>query len=536
MTQQSPPDDYYLNYFRQMLNVVFERYEDILTEDDLSFFDSIDQCSNTSLRLLVRLYLRKGPNFLVAKLSYPEVPAIDIAIHELSALKLIEQNPIVYAYELIELLPIARSRKMFSDDPKCLKTDLIEAWFEDDELDTCQAWGVDDPIITPCHYESFRRIQLLYFSNERQGITEFILEDIGLFRYEAYSLDKSTRLFNSASEVDSYLLLNDLSSDFYLMNDVKQWEGLEDLAVKVQALQLPERLHNKWFRLLNRIAYRLEQREELTRALELFQTNQLPPSRERQTRILFKQEKYAESLSILDQINSSPISADETQFYLRFINKVLKKLDQKPLRLTKPTITTSNHCWQRSEGSVEEQAVNYFGNSVWLENNLPMAVFGLIYWDAIFADIPGVWHHPFQSGPSDLSDPEFCSRRQPWIQVIQNQTKEEWRQTLQACWQNKQDIRNPFVNWKQVSLPWVLHCFDALNHEQWLGLFNHLFADLRQHRSGFPDLFQKTDDDYRFIEIKGPGDKLQDNQINWLNQFQKLGIKAEVCYVQYLDN
>jgi hypothetical protein len=519
-----------------MLNVVFERYEDILTEDDLSFFNSIDHCSNTSLRLLVRLYLRKGPNFLVAKLSYPEVPSIDNAIHELCELELIEQNPIVYAYELIELLPIASSRKFFSNNPKCRKADLIEAWFEDEELETCQAWGVDDPIITPCHYESFRRIQMLYFSNERQGITEFILEDIGLFRYEAYSLDKSTRLFNSAAEVDSYLLLNDLSSEFYLMNDAKLWDGLEDLTIKVQALQLPERLHNKWFRLLNRIAYRLEQLGELTRALELFRTNRLPPSRERQARILFKQEKYDESLSILNQINSSPLTADETQFYLRFINKALKKLGQQTLRHTKPTIMTTNHSWKRGEGSVEEQAVNYFGNSVWLENNLPMAVFGLIYWDAIFADIPGVWHHPFQSAPSDLSDPEFCTRRQQWLQLIDSQTKEEWRMSIQAHWQGKLDLRNPFVNWKQVSLPWVLDCFDSLSQEQWRGLFKHLFTDLRQHKSGFPDLFHKTDDGYRFIEIKGPGDKLQDNQINWLNQFQKLGIKAEVCYVQYLDD
>jgi len=66
-------------------------------------------------------------------------------------------------------------------------------------------------------------------------------------------------------------------------------------------------------------------------------------------------------------------------------------------------------------------------------------------------------------------------------------------------------------------------------------VFTHLLSDIRQYRSGFPDLFQKTNKGYRFIEIKGPGDKLQDNQIAWLEKFNELSIFADVCYVQYLN-
>ncbi|WP_267898671.1 VRR-NUC domain-containing protein [Vibrio penaeicida] len=35
------------------------------------------------------------------------------------------------------------------------------------------------------------------------------------------------------------------------------------------------------------------------------------------------------------------------------------------------------------------------------------------------------------------------------------------------------------------------------------------------------------------MEVKGPGDKLQQNQIRWLQVFQKIGINAEVCYVNF---
>jgi hypothetical protein len=35
------------------------------------------------------------------------------------------------------------------------------------------------------------------------------------------------------------------------------------------------------------------------------------------------------------------------------------------------------------------------------------------------------------------------------------------------------------------------------------------------------------------IEVKGPGDRLQDNQIRWLHYFAEHGIPVAVCYVQW---
>ena len=35
-----------------------------------------------------------------------------------------------------------------------------------------------------------------------------------------------------------------------------------------------------------------------------------------------------------------------------------------------------------------------------------------------------------------------------------------------------------------------------------------------------------------FVEVKGPGDKLSDKQIVWLDWFGENGIECEVCYVK----
>jgi hypothetical protein len=239
-------------------------------------------------------------------------------------------------------------------------------------------------------------------------------------------------------------------------------------------------------------------------------------------------------LNILNDIKSNPFSSNETQFYSRFINKVLKKLDREKQIINKPVISEIHHAWKKGEGTVEQQACEYFNHAVWYENSLPLGVFGLIYWPAIFADVPGVWHHPFQAAPTDMYEIEFTENRKNEITELNDLTKEQWRKSIISTFELKQNIRNPFVNWSAISLEWVLNCFDSLSQKQWQGLFSHLLSDIRQYQSGFPDLFQKTDNDYRFIEIKGPGDKLQDNQIEWLGVFGRLDIKADVCYVSYL--
>ncbi len=40
---------------------------------------------------------------------------------------------------------------------------------------------------------------------------------------------------------------------------------------------------------------------------------------------------------------------------------------------------------------------------------------------------------------------------------------------------------------------------------------------------------------YRMIEVKGPGDRLQDNQLRWLEFCREHGLPVDVCHVRW-DN
>ena len=54
----------------------------------------------------------------------------------------------------------------------------------------------------------------------------------------------------------------------------------------------------------------------------------------------------------------------------------------------------------------------------------------------------------------------------------------------------------------------------------------------RRLQAIFPDLFWLgVQGDYEFIEVKGPGDRLQKHQSRWLSFFVEQGIPCRVVYV-----
>jgi hypothetical protein len=65
--------------------------------------------------------------------------------------------------------------------------------------------------------------------------------------------------------------------------------------------------------------------------------------------------------------------------------------------------------------------------------------------------------------------------------------------------------------------------------------FGRILSDIRANRCGLPDLVQFWPQErcYRLIEVKGPGDRLQDNQIRWLTFCVAHEIPVSVCHVAW---
>jgi len=79
---------------------------------------------------------------------------------------------------------------------------------------------------------------------------------------------------------------------------------------------------------------------------------------------------------------------------------------------------------------------------------------------------------------------------------------------------------------------WALDCVPAADLRLW---FECIVRDVREYRAGFPDLVQfwPQERQYRMIEVKGPGDRVQDNQRRLLEYCASHEIPVAVCYVRW---
>jgi len=172
------------------------------------------------------------------------------------------------------------------------------------------------------------------------------------------------------------------------------------------------------------------------------------------------------------------------------------------------------------------------------ENTLFNAVFGLVFWDIIYAPVAGVFFNPFQSAPADLYEPGFREQRAHLIhdRLAELDSVAALQRRVEACFHARSGIQNVFLAWRFLSWDLLELALLRIPLSHWLVVFERLLADLRSHRSGFPDLILfPAQGGYRLIEVKGPGDKLQKNQLRWMRFFHANGIPHEVAKVIWCD-
>lgn len=254
----------------------------------------------------------------------------------------------------------------------------------------------------------------------------------------------------------------------------------------------------------------------------------------------------SESLEQCTEILTTPQNDQEWEFAVRFIHRNSKKgfageklpiLETQFLAFTpaERRVVTANDPGKK----VEELACDWFSaqgaQAIYVENSLLSGLFGLAFWDVIFAPVKGAFFHPFQRGPADLFSPEFVQLRAAMIErrFAEIEHHERLAAIVMESFRDKFPIANHFVNWSMLSEMLIRQFLDVVANDGLLSVFRRLLIDPKNNRSGFPDLVVFQDGGYKFVEVKGPGDRLQENQLRWLRHFSSVGIPAEVAYLSF---
>lgn len=384
------------------------------------------------------------------------------------------------------------------------------------------------------------RLRLIFFGNLRQDWSEFILSDLGIYVYEKIHLSPSSRGFQSRQDIDDYVALHLCREHFY---------NEEPIDAVLQELSLCSPM-NPWLirrkdKFIFEIGQYLEKQKDWAHAFTIYISTNYPGARLRSIRVLEKNNQPQLAAQWLEKAVQAPESEAEYQQLCRIAPRLNRKLQLPSLApVPKITIPEIQLCLAAPDASfyVEGTVRDYLHQDdapvFYVENSLINSLFGLLCWPAIFAALPGAFFHPFHQGPVDLLSADFYARRQAEFDACFSELdSDQYRQTIRHRFQEKQGIQSPFVFWQMLDdelLSLALDCIPAIHLKS---LFERILLDIKANRSGLPDLIQfwPKEQRYSMIEVKGPGDRLQDNQKRWMEYCLKHTIPISVCYLTWAE-
>ncbi|WP_139684157.1 VRR-NUC domain-containing protein [Vibrio tasmaniensis] len=535
---------YYLDNFNRLIAHAQTLYPDLLSDAECRWLSEYKRLSVSSQCLMVRLLSRKGCWFRSDKLSYIEIPDLKIALQELNASSFItlshpteQHNLVISDLELgLHLLTKPELLNAFPSlkNDKTAKKDELLALLDHQRFNQFQTLSFDCLYVVES--EVIDVLLLLFFANTYQDLSQFVLSDLGINTFENYPLSKQRRFFSSREQLNQLLQMRDIQRQ-YSEGDRKDPEFLELLLQSIPAESEHRSIARKRSRLINDIARDLERLNQNDQAVFWFKQSVLPPSRERLARIYDKQDELNSMCDIVTQMKTAPSDVSELEVTIKLQDRLLRKQGHKVSRTIKPNCKEIKLELDLSQTRVELAVKQHFESQGWdvyfSENSFLCGLFGLAFWDVIFADVEGAFINRYQHRPLDLYHSDFVDKRAEQVEAVFQTLSERGLNHLLDIYEQKHGIANPFVHWSHFPKSLIEHSMNSVPNALVVDLFKVILSDLKLFRTGMPDLIAFKGEEFHWIEVKGPGDKLQDNQWRWIKEFERLSVPFSVCYVNH---
>jgi len=535
---------YYLANFQTVLAFVAARYSDILSADEQAFIRQFHALTADARALLVRLIMRTRNLFAADALRYDEIADLSAAIADLHTVGFVEQDATLTLDELLlicsksDLLAAPASAGL---SPRLSKAGIKDAWEHlRDAPRTLADWLGDDhrQAVRLCVRPMADTCRLLFFGNLYQDWSEFVITDLGHLRYESVAIADSARGFAHRADLDTCLQLHQVRTRLDAGEAVAElYQGLPVVSDQHSAT-VASRLEKLRFQL----GQAAERSKDWPLAQSIYVSCGYKGARHRLLRVHEQLGDWPAAYALAMAIVDDPASEEELHATSRALPRLARKLRQPvpelPARRSAPVAAL--HLAETPEICVEVSVAQALTDSQqqahYVENTLFSSLFGLVFWEAIFAPVPGAFFNPFQAGPVDLFHPEFASRRGAGFAAgFATLASDDLADQLVARWRAKFGLQNHFVFWGSVDEALIRNAIRFIPRQSLDVIFTRMLADLKNHRSGFPDLivFDAAAQHYELIEVKAPNDRVQDNQARWMDYFLRHDIPCRVVHVSW---
>ncbi len=527
--RRPPPADYYADRVRQLIDGVEGQYSDLLSLREQATLATIRALSTDAIRLLARLWSRSGPIYRVDSLAYAEVSNLGDALHELANVDLIGMDGPCPADVLLARLTRVELRTVFPAHRRELKPDWIARICASypDALIRARIARQYSWCTLSCD-DVLARCSLLFFGDHSSDLATFVLEDLGIVAYENYAIDRNTRQFDSRDRLERFLAIAQLRSWAHRLE--VQWVRRDAQAIIDELwCREPDRtLEQRRVRVLHAVGQRAERAKDFDVALTAYGRAGRPPARERMVRILHRLGDDQGAKSLLTHIAALPLTATERLFADGF--------GRRRPRLQEDLLVIEGPPQSNVECTALARLISTGGVGRHLENQLPLGMLGLAFWDDVFAPVPGAFVNGYQDRPLDLYWPDFRSVRSASIadRLLRYRGDGQLYDSVMRVARERAGVSSALVNWNNLDATFLERALRDIPATHWCTMFDYMLDDLQQARTGFPDLVvlygQRR---YEFVEIKGPGDQIRPEQRIWFEFFRRHDLPARVLRVSW---
>jgi hypothetical protein len=542
-------EHYYLHNFLSLCASVEKQYDDFLSDQECDFLRCFYALDRAAQCLYVRLISRVGPWFRLHKLNYPEIGELAKPMQRLVKEGLVVEASGLCVDELGRLFTRQELHRAYgtllSGPRSTSKAGLIES-IEQLPMDEMQhlkqvTETVGDELRAPVCVDRVELLQLLFFGNRHQGLTDFVLSDLGLARHYPYPLNPQHRLFSCRQALEEYLACCELQDVFYQCLEVDDEEGMDGVAMLMLESETCFAVNqHRWQRAWNTVARELERRGKLELAVQLYQRSDRHPARERRARILEGLENWRGVVALCEDILAAPWCEAEQEAATKILARAKRKLGAGPKRRAPDKFQEITIVLTRSGERVERDAQLHFQGqwhtAHYVENSLMNTLFGLAFWEQIFADVPGAFYNAYQGVPKDMYESGFAARRAQGItRRLDELRSADLHDVLMDAYKRYEGYQCHWTDWRTVDENLLSTALTIIPARDLFAIWERLLFDPAENRSGFPDLiaFGEQAGEYSMIEVKGPGDALQNNQKRWLRYFTEHAIPTAVAWVEW---
>ncbi|KAK1233535.1 hypothetical protein PQX77_003304 [Marasmius sp. AFHP31] len=169
---------------------------------------------------------------------------------------------------------------------------------------------------------------------------------------------------------------------------------------------------------------------------------------------------------------------------------------------------------------VEELALQFYAKrgfkGLHSETSILTTIFALLFWNIIFANIPGAFDTKFQAGPLDFAEDSFHYARQDLF--------------------NRDVIRFVGVRWDVCPHEDLLEADECLKNDTLVCICRLFCEDYAARARRVPDLFARSYDkrECMFVEVKGPGGRPSETQKLWFDTLLNARDDAEIRRINEL--